>query len=89
MPPDTKSTDIQVASKFQMLSLSVSGEQVLDAARLHLPCVPDETDFSLHDVADGVPPFQFKSRTLAVNLTKHRLPGAPPWPTLLETVEMN
>ena len=89
LPSVTKATDIKVASKFQTLSLSVSGEQVLDVARLHLPCVPDETDFTLHDVTDGVPPFQFKSRTLAVNLTKHRLPGAPPWPTLLETVEMS
>ena len=81
LPPETKPKDVRLNATSKAVSLSVGGEAVLTNAKLHLPCDPDESDFTLHDVGD--------TRTLAVSLAKLRLPGAPPsWPALLETAEM-
>mmetsp|Transcript_18821 Transcript_18821/g.60136 ORF Transcript_18821/g.60136 Transcript_18821/m.60136 type:complete len:187 (+) Transcript_18821:70-630(+) len=81
LPPETKPKDVRLNATSKVVSLSVGGEAVLTNAKLHLPCDPDESDFTLHDVGD--------TRTLAVSLVKLRLPGAPPsWPALLETAEM-
>lgn len=82
LPPGTKAKDVKLKSAAKTLSLSVGSEVVLDAAKLHLPCVPDESEFQLHAAPDG------QSRTLSVSLTKLRLPNAPPWPSLLETVQL-
>lgn len=78
LPMSTKAKDVKLQSKAKTLSLTVSGEVVLEDAALHNMVVSDESDFNLQDAPGR------QSRTLTVILFKaNGMPSAPQWPSLL------
>lgn len=81
LPMSTTAKDVKLKSLAKTLSLTVSGEVVLDNAALHSYVVSDESDFNLQDAPGR------QSRTLTVILFKaNGMPSAPQWPSLLEVL---
>ena len=79
LPMSTKAKDVKLKSLARSLSLTVSGEVVLDDARLHQTVMSNETEFDLQDAPGR------QSRVLTVTMLKAiGLSNTPPWPDLLE-----